>query len=852
MSKSRDLSSYGTAALQDSADLKKASNQRNSAMNQEPVSQGEATRAGMSSTIYTGDNQQDKIVTTGLDMASGDFSGLIWIKNRDVGSRDHVLSDTVRGISEHLSSSSSSAEFTDGNMIKTITTTGITLGSASAVNATGEDNVAWSWQTNTKVTGVTNRNKTYTTHYNADLGFSITGYKGDGLDSHEIPHHLGVAPELSIFKNRGANTNWCVGSIADGFIKGLVLNESWHLGQVSPRFQGVTEEVVFITDSDDTNTLDQDYISYNFASVEGVCKIGKYTGTGASGNYVDCGFKAGWVMVKGLGGGSNWYMADASRGYVSDLYASLSQAEGSVGDIRFSEDGFNVTNATGDVNAAGSEYLFMAFADTGIIGSNPDKYTKTDYTYPAPADTLTINQDTLISFAKGFNATGQLDSSEVVPSGTTVSLGAGFEDKRLWLYKDFAGSYGLTEYRPLEGITRNDADKWGLVSPLSAATRTTDVHIGYQSDTGVASASLEYSSTFQAWRAFEKVVDTSTIGWLANNANNFSPPLWIQYKTTEKRILKSWRVSNSSASTIAANNQDRTPRLFTVQGSNDGLTWVAVDSSYTSSDYPIPSDLLWGDLQDVSSNTTAYLYHRFYITANHGSTAYTGFGEIELNTVLPSDYYLVDAGVQYNDAGTAIERTYLTEIMTDTDGDVSWFKNLPVGKVRAGDAEFQGDVAIHGELTVGSFKLSGGDDNSGALLISKSGVVTMPNQPHWHGGLGISGGTSGLANISSTRSTRGGLSWSGDRITATVSGVYAISLNTLTQIDSVRRDVYILLNGVAIIQTLNDVADGHHYRSASLTLIMQEGDYIQVNNYLWYDPGTTVTTWKSFSMSLIG
>jgi hypothetical protein len=219
MSKSRDLSSYGTAALQDSADLKKASNQRNSAMNQDPVSQGEATRAGMSSAIYTGDNQQDKIVTTGLDMISGDFGGLIWIKNRDVGSRDHVLSDTVRGISEHLSSSSSSAEFTDANMIKTITTTGMTLGSASAVNATGEDNVAWSWQTNTKVTGVTNRNKAYTTHYNADLGFSITGYKGDGLDSHEIPHHLGVAPELSIFKNRGANTNWCVGSIADGFIK---------------------------------------------------------------------------------------------------------------------------------------------------------------------------------------------------------------------------------------------------------------------------------------------------------------------------------------------------------------------------------------------------------------------------------------------------------------------------------------------------------------------------------------------------------------------------------------------------------------------------------------------------------
>ena len=719
MSKSRDLSSYGTAALQDSADLKKASNQRNSAMNQEPVSQGEATRAGMSSTIYTG-NGSTQSVANGLDMDTGDFGGLTWVKSRS-NPYPHYLVDTVRGPGVYAESNSVDTESVyDSATLTSFNSDGFTVSNGIGLNESGGAYVAWSWQTNNKVTGVTNRNKAYTSHYNPDIGFSIVAYDGDGLGGHEIPHHLGTTPELSIFKTRYQESNWIVYLDGSNY---FYLNADDAMNSDPNARGGSNADTYMLGTGGYSNGNGNSYISYHFSSVKGVSKIGKYTGTGVSGNYVDCGFKANWVMCKRVGSGY-WVIWDTIRNEA--VYPNENHTDDVItSEIRASENGFVLGASWPGTNSAGLEYIFMAFAES----SSDSLKAITDYTYPTPADTLTINQDTLISFAKGFNATGQLDSSEIVPSGTTVSLGAGFEDKRLWLYKDFGGSYGLTEYRPLEGITRNDADKWGLVSPLSAASRTTDVHTGYQSATGVASASLEYSSTFQAWRAFEKVVTASTIGWLANNANNFSTPLWIQYKTTEKRILKSWRVSNSSASTIAANNQDRTPRLFTVQGSNDGLTWVAVDSSYTSSDYPIPSDLLWGDLQDVSSNTTAYLYHRFYITANHGSTAYTGFGEVELNTVLPSDYYLVDAGVQYNDAGTAIERTYLTEIMTDTDGDVSWFKNLPVGKVRAGGAEFQGDVDIHGELTVGGFRVSGGDNSNDALLISESGIITTPNQP---------------------------------------------------------------------------------------------------------------------------
>ncbi len=54
---------------------------RNCVMNQEPVTQGQSTRTGMSSTKYTG-NGTTQSVNTGVDMATGDFGGLVWLKKR--------------------------------------------------------------------------------------------------------------------------------------------------------------------------------------------------------------------------------------------------------------------------------------------------------------------------------------------------------------------------------------------------------------------------------------------------------------------------------------------------------------------------------------------------------------------------------------------------------------------------------------------------------------------------------------------------------------------------------------------------------------------------------------------------
>jgi len=358
---------------------------------------------------------------------------------------------------------------------------------------------------------------------------------------------------------------------------------------------------------------------------------------------------------------------------------------------RLDDNGFYIGDDNGNGNDLNDEYLFMAYAESSTGGASTNTYTNSDYTYPTTADTLSIAQNTLISFAQGFDANGQVDSKENVGSGITYALGSGHESKHYYIYKDLGGSYGVTEHRPLEGITRNDADKWGEASPLDASLRTTAKHFDYESSTGVASASNE-TSTYEAYQAFNGLgapYINDLQSWRADTTTNSS----LQYKQTEKRVLKSWRMRETLTTTLI-------PKRFTIEGSNDGFTWVAIDSTYTSSDYTGNGGSLWGDLQSTSSNTTSYLYYQINITANNGHGSNTSIAELEFNTVLASDYYLVDEGVMYNSSDVAINRTYLAEFRTDSDGDVinSTLNNMPVAKQRFNDVETHGDLTVHGEI----------------------------------------------------------------------------------------------------------------------------------------------------------
>jgi hypothetical protein len=651
---------------------------RNAALNQDPVSQGTSTETGMSSTIYTG-NGSTQSITTGIDMSTGDFGGLVWIKNRDAIDA-HILTDTVRAATNRLSSDSTAIEVADADTLTAFNSTGFALGADVKVNTNTEDYVAWSFQTNKKFTGTTNRNKAYTAHYNSDMGFSIVGYEGDGVEGHEIPHHLGVEPDLSIFKNRDDTTDWVVPLPSLG--SNLLLNTT-DIATTSSFFNIVDSSTVSLPSFDSRNKSTDNIISYHFASKPGVSKVGQYTGTGAAGNYVSCGFKPGFVLIKNMTSVNSWFLYDGLRGD-NRLNPDATFAEAVSTAISFVDDGLEV-NATGSgTNGLGDEYIFLAFAETS---SDAAKFWA-DYSYPTTADTISIENNTVVSVANGFNASGQDDTSYEFTGGVTKVYGAGHEDKHYWLYTDKLGVLGQSESRPLTGLTRNDADKWGVVSPLDASLRTTAKHFDYESSTGVALASGD--DVGAAWQAFDKksndIISNAT-SWVITATTNSS----LQYKGVEKRILKSWRLRELAST-------PNTPKLFTIEGSNDGFAWTAIDSSYTASDYSGNGANLWGDIQLTAGNTTAYLYHRINITSNNGGGTLTGVSQLEFNTILPSDYYLVEEGKMYNSSDAAIERTYLAELLLNSDGEISWHKNLPVAKQQFTEVEVHEDLTVHGEI----------------------------------------------------------------------------------------------------------------------------------------------------------
>ena len=662
-----------------------SSGSRNQVMNQNPLSQGLSQRVGMSSTLYTG-NGTTQSVATGVDMATGDFGGFVWVKERSSTS-GHFLFDTVRGATNYLASQATTAEGTDATSLTAFDSTGFSVGANNGVNQNTITMAAWSFQTTDKFTGTTNRNKAYTAHYNAEMGFSVVGYVGDGVAGHEIPHHLGREPELTISKRRDAVGAWLVCSSLYGDIDGyMTLDTTAALATAAAVAYIPSDETISVGTSANINVASENLISYNFASIEGVSKVGKYIGTGAAGNYVDCGFgdkSAGFVLVKNMtGAGDNWYTFDSSRGGSALLYPNASSAEATVVHIEFVPGGFVWNTTLGTINALNEEFLFLAFADnTGSTG-------ETDYDYPTTDDTLTIEQDTLISFADGFSASGETNVQENVAAATTMTFGAGSEDAKYYVYKDAGGSYGTTEYRPLE-----EQDYSGVQTPnqIDPNLRTTAKHFDYESSTGVALASDEGTGDL-AWNAFNNSGAPYSVNdseWNSATADVGT----LQYKGVENRILKSWRMK---ASVTAG----RLPRRFTIEGSQDGYTWVAIDSTYTASDYTGNGVSLWGDLQSTSGNTTAYLYHRIDVTAVATGASAVGIMELEFNTELSADRYDVSEGVMYNYAGTAINRVYLGELRTDTDGDIinNTIVNYTPNKLKTTDAELHGDLIVRGEI----------------------------------------------------------------------------------------------------------------------------------------------------------
>jgi hypothetical protein len=174
-------------------------------------------------------------------------------------------------------------------------------------------------------------------------------------------HNLGVTPELVIQKRRDGTGSWYT-MFKDG-------SNNWRSMQLQSTAAQTGNLGInsYMTDTQVHSLYSppSDVVNYLFASLDGVSKVGSYTGTGAALN-IDCGFSSGarFVMIKRADGTGSWEVWDTERGIVSGseglLRLNSTAAEITADWLDPYSSGFQVS-ALGP-NAVGGTYIFYAIA----------------------------------------------------------------------------------------------------------------------------------------------------------------------------------------------------------------------------------------------------------------------------------------------------------------------------------------------------------------------------------------------------------------------------------------------------------------------------------------------------------
>ena len=286
--------------------------------------------------------------------------------------------DRVRGENYRLDSTSTSKQYTDNGSVDFDRQDGITI---------NNDNI-----------GLYSASFSYR-HYvwkRAAGFFDIVTWDGTSGGTQNVAHNLQVEPEMVITKMYDYSSNyggdqWYVyhknlgtdtGGSSDNYNSVLGLNTT--ASQTSSSGAGIfgsaptATNLPFDNPSYDslavTGNTNAKYVAYLFASVDGVSKVGYYTGQ-SSGSYVadTLGFTPKFIMIKAADRTGDWNVFDVERGLTVGgtnavavaLNNTNNETQTSEADaIRAGTNKFtvNTANASTDINENGKKYIYYAVA----------------------------------------------------------------------------------------------------------------------------------------------------------------------------------------------------------------------------------------------------------------------------------------------------------------------------------------------------------------------------------------------------------------------------------------------------------------------------------------------------------
>ena len=310
--------------------------------------------------LYTG-NGSTQTITNGIDLAGK--GGMVWLKCRsNVG--DGWIQDTVLGTDKGLNPDYTGAAWTGvtGYGVTSFNSSGFGLGpNYSNTNTSSQTYASWTFRKQPKF-------------------FDVVQYTGTGV-AQAISHRLGSTPGCIMIKETSATNNWAVyhkgangGTTPEQYYTVLnttaaqVASSAWwnNTAPTTTQFTVGTDATV--------NASGGTYIAYIFADQAGgfgasgsdsAIACGGYTGTGATGKFVNLGWEPQYVMVKETDTTGNWVVKDVMRGMAqtqgNELFPNLATAENLVNtSIVPAATGFYLNTTTAALNTSAGTYIYIA------------------------------------------------------------------------------------------------------------------------------------------------------------------------------------------------------------------------------------------------------------------------------------------------------------------------------------------------------------------------------------------------------------------------------------------------------------------------------------------------------------
>ena len=215
---------------------------------------------------------------------------------------------------------------------------------------------------------------------NSTSGFSIVKYTGTG-SSTSIGHNLGGTPDLIISKIYSTTGDWNVYHDAFANQQRIKLNSTAAANTNTSIFASLpTATVVNVGTGGDINTSNGTHLFYCFKGVNGFSSFGKYEGNASDdGPFCWTGFKPAMVMIKNMDAVANWTIADNKRSssggsnVLDERSFPSSDQAASTGFVNIDtySNGFKVKQGSdGGVNSSGVDYIFAAWAESPLVGTN--------------------------------------------------------------------------------------------------------------------------------------------------------------------------------------------------------------------------------------------------------------------------------------------------------------------------------------------------------------------------------------------------------------------------------------------------------------------------------------------------